>query len=317
MDKLIVNFGGPRELEEIAPFLRELLCDRDVIQTKMPPFLHTQIFSWVAKRRARRIRHDYAFIGGRSPIFFDTERLGQELGALTFHRYLPATHEASLAQIESSASAEIRVLPMFPQFTFATTGSVARFFSERLSQKALRKLRWIKSYATEPGFITSYQKKIDNFLKAHDLREEETFLFFSPHGVPEFFRSQGDPYPLECEISYQEISKAFPKAGKILAYQSKFGRGEWVRPYTIDVCREIKKYSEDRKHVVLIPLSFTTDHIETLFEMETQYLPVIREQGLHAYRCPALNFESYWIQALQELFHTPHLYSNEVLIRSC
>jgi ferrochelatase len=312
---LLVNFGGPRHLAEIEEFLRELLCDRDVIRTRFPTFLHNWLFSRIARKRALAIRHDYQLIGGRSPIFFDTEDLARELGALTFHRYLPATHEDSLRQIEASQAPEIRVLPLFPQFTYATTGSIARFFAKHLSRKTETKLRWIKSYPAHPAFVEAFQRKIREFLARSHFAEEETILLFSAHGVPQIFIDRGDPYQAECEDSYRAISAAFPNALSRLAYQSKFGRGEWLRPSTNEVCEKILDWHQGRKNIVFVPLTFPSDHIETLFEVEYQYLPLIRAHNLNAYRCPALNRESYWIEAVKILLQETELHDNKALIR--
>jgi ferrochelatase len=109
--------------------------------------------------------------------------------------------------------------------------------------------------------------------------------------------------------------RAFPKALGKLCYQSKFGRGEWLKPYTDATCEKILNWHEGRKHVVIVPISFTSDHIETLFEIEQLYLPLIRSQGLQAYRCPALNREPYWVDALAEIARESNLCRNGTLIR--
>ncbi|OGN64957.1 MAG: ferrochelatase [Chlamydiae bacterium RIFCSPHIGHO2_12_FULL_49_9] len=316
MECLLVNFGGPRDLNEVAPFLVSLLQDQDVIRTKLPPFAHRLLFGWIARRRALKVRRDYALIGGKSPIYFDTEELAKKLNiSLTFHRYLPSTHAESLEKIERSKASTICVLPLFPQFCYATTGSIARFFSENLSPKTLNKLRWIKSYAAHPAFIRSYQKRIADYLQSQNLKEEESLLFFSAHGVPKIFIEEGDIYQSECELSFKEVMKAFPKTKGLLAYQSKFGRGEWLRPYTNELCEEILSVHEGRKNIVFIPISFTSDHIETLFEIEEQYLPPVRAKNLNAFRCPSLNLEPYWIEALSEILQETNLCSAKMLIR--
>lgn len=320
---LLVNFGGPRDLNEIFPFLKELLCDRDVVDTRFPKILHNFLFQRVAKKRSLKIREDYERIGGKSPIYFDTENLATEIHLklqrkiLTFHRYLPATHFESLRKIEESNAKEIHVLPMFPQFTFATSGSIARFFSRNLSKKTLNKLRWVPSYPKDLFFIQSFQKRVQDFLKFQKLEEENTFLLFSAHGIPQIFVDKGDPYQKECEVSFEAILKAFPKALGKLCYQSKFGPGEWIQPYTNEVCETILQHNQGRKNVVFIPLSFTTDHIETLFEVEYQYLPLIRERGLNAYRCPALNLEPYWVESIAQLFLQKDVFTtmNNTLIK--
>src|SRR5439155_491549 len=124
------------------------------------------------------------------------------------------------------------------------------------------KLRWIRSYAGHPAFIAAYQRRIASFLQEQRLAEEETVLFFSAHGIPQAFVKEGDPYEEECQISVREVMKGFPQAKGRLCYQSKFGKGEWLRPYTNEACEEILSWHEGRKCVVFVPISFTSDHIE-------------------------------------------------------
>ena len=311
---ILVNFGGPRDLLEISPFLQELLCDRDVIRTKLPSFLHNLLFKRIARKRSSKIQHDYELIGGKSPIFFDTEHLAKELGAIPFHRYLSKTHAETLKRIEELSEETITVLPLFPQFTFATSGSIARFFSKNLSPATVQKLRWIPSYPDHPQFISSFQRKIKEFLKTHHLQEEKTILVFSAHGLPQTFIDTGDPYQKECEQSFHAIMQAFPKTEGVLCFQSKFGRGEWLKPSTEDVARNILK--KGRENIVFIPLSFTSDHIETLFEVEYQYMPLVRNLGLNAFRCPALNLEPYWIEALRALSLEAFKENKDLIYRS-
>jgi ferrochelatase len=136
-------------------------------------------------------------------------------------------------------------------------------------------------------------------------KEEEVVLLFSAHGVPQEFVASGDPYQQECELSYAAIKEAFPRAHSCLCYQSQFGKQPWIQPYTSAVVAKIASYAQGRKKVVIIPLSFTSDHIETLFEIEQLYLPVLREQGVEACRCPALNRNTDWIEVIASLFRDP------------
>ena len=250
------------------------------------------------------------------PIFEDTEVVAKKLGTtLTFHRYLPATHDASLQAIEACTTDHIDVLPLFPQFSYATTGSIARFFEQRLSLQTQQKLRWVRSYYQHPIYIDYFAEHIRNFLKKENIAEEDTLLFFSPHGVPTEFVCTGDPYKKECEASYNAIRAQLPNAQSLLAYQSKFGPAEWLRPYTDETCEKIREHIKGEPTVVFIPLSFTSDHVETLVEVEDQYLPVVQKAGLHAVRCPAFNTDDAWIDVLQNiLFDSPRI-SNRMLIR--
>ncbi len=312
---LFVNFGGPRTLDEIEPFLIALLTDPDVIRTKMPYFFQKYLFTRVAKKRALKIAHDYAKIGGKSPIYDDTEMLAQEVRTLTgrltftFHRYLPATHKDSIKKI-AQHNGEILVFPLFPQFSFATTGSIARFLG-----KVPCKLRWIKSYAAHPAYLQAMHTCLRVFLEQHRLQEEEVALLFSAHGLPQEFVDTGDIYEQECKKSFHALSQCFPRAIAQLAYQSKFGPEEWLKPYTDEMCIN-PAWCKERKTVVIVPLSFTSDHIETLFEIEALYLPLLREKGFLALRCPALNLRKDWVQAICQILQEKHLFQTSRLIRT-
>ncbi|MBM3208610.1 MAG: ferrochelatase, partial [Chlamydiae bacterium] len=234
---LLVNFGGPRNLDEVQPFLKELLTDGDVIRTPMPKFVQDLLFTYIAKKRSVKIAEDYQHIGGKSPIFEDTEWLAQSLRGmgyevLTFHRYLPMTHKAFLDQAPDFIDENTVVFPLFPQFSYATTGSIARWMQENLCRRKSRALSWVKSYSEHKGFIQPYINTISEYLTENNLHQKETMLFFSPHGLPVSYVFQGDIYKKECEKSYKQIMKAFPHAGSVVGYQSQFGKAEWIKPYT-------------------------------------------------------------------------------------
>jgi protoporphyrin/coproporphyrin ferrochelatase len=319
---ILVNFGGPRSLEEIHSFLTALLTDGDVIRTSFPRFFEKWFFKRVARQRAGIIAHDYKLIGGKSPIFEDTESIAQEmrsrlnLPVITFHRYLTETHAETFRQIQESSSDEFIVFPLFPQFSFATTGSIARFFEESLDESTLSRMRWIRSYPIHTGYVSAMQTVITDFLKKEGLEEKDVVLFFSAHGLPQEFVDEGDPYERECHQTFDAIRKGFPNAHSLLAFQSKFGPGEWLRPYTSEMCEIPQTWNLGRRNVVFVPMSFTSDHIETLFEIEYQYLPAIRAQGLEAFRCPAMNLRQDWLDAIVEILKEPFYTRNEHLGRS-
>jgi len=323
MEKIVIlaNFGGPRCEKELTPFLIELLTDPDVIQTSLPSFLQKWLFTRVAKKRAKIMKEEYQKMGGRSPLFQDTNRLAfllqETLGieVVAFHRYLPATHLDFFAKIERKNPATVQVLPLFPQFSYSTTGSIARLFSKKFSTNIQEKLAWIPSYATHPGYIQAEVNLIQSFLEEHNLSCKDTFLLFSCHGLPKEYVEQGDPYESQCLSSFEEIMRFFPEFSGTVSYQSQFGKKEWLRPYTEDFCKNPSSYLKGQKNVVVIPLSFTSDHLETLVEIEEQYIPLLKKQHLFAYRCPALNFSKTWIKTLPLLLQDGLFEKNETLIR--
>jgi protoporphyrin/coproporphyrin ferrochelatase len=317
---IIANFGGPRSLTEIPSFLEELLTDPDVIRTSLPSSLHHFLFKRIAKKRALKIADDYKLIGGKSPIFEDTEWIAAMLGkklscpVLAFHRYLTDTHAAFLERIRSLEAHSILVFPMFPQFTYATTGSIAKWFATHLCSKIVKKMDWIKSYPSHRSFVTVFQNTIRDFLKEKGIVEEEALLLFSAHGMPKKFICEGDIYQKECERSFQNISQGF-QTKSLLAYQSQFGKAEWIGPSTLSLCERPHSWIGRRKQVVIVPLSFTSDHIETLFEIEQQYVPLLHKAGIQAYRCPALNRRDDWLEAICSILKDSHFASNQMLIR--
>ena len=318
---ILANFGGPRSLDEIGSFLTELLTDEDVIRTPLPRFIERWFFTKIALKRVGKVAVDYELIGGKSPLFKDTETIAQQLRektnlpVITFHRYLPATHAQFFSEIHSLNADKHKIIPMYPQFSYSTTGSIARFFERCLPETLVQKMEWVKSYGTDPSYIEAMQNCIRDFLQTNKLDEKETFLFFSAHGLPQKYVNQGDPYQHECRQTYNAVMKGFPDLLSLLAFQSKFGPGEWLRPYTSELSKEPLKWNQGRKHVVFVPLSFTSDHLETLYEIEYTYLPNIQEKGLNSYRCPALNLRADWIDALVSIIEKAQI-ENKSLIRA-
>jgi ferrochelatase len=319
---IIVNFGGPRDLGEVEEFLIALLTDQEVIQTSLPACLHHLLFRRVAKKRAQTVIQDYAKIGGKSPIYEDTEQLAQRIReemqapVLTFHRYLPKTHKGFLEAVSGLCDCErICVFPLFPQFSYATTGSIALWFAKHLPRGIQDKLQWVKSYPDHAAYVEAFVSVIQERLEQLRFMEQETLLLFSAHGLPKEYVAKGDVYEQECEATFRQLEAHFPKALSRLCYQSQFGKKEWLRPYTNEVCKDIAEWGKGYSNVLIVPLSFTSDHIETLFEVEELYIPILRDGGWNAARCPALNLRADWIRAIVQIVGSESCLGNDSLIR--
>ena len=318
---LVVNFGGPRNLEEVPAFLEDLLTDKDVIRTPIPSFFQDYFFKIVAKKRSVKVAKDYEMIGGKSPIFEDTQWVAAALGraldlpSAAFHRYLRQTHKDSLDKLQAIDAEEIWVFPLFPQFSYATTGSIARWFKENTSVSFHQKMKWVRSYSAHESYIGAFTQNTREFIEEKSLQEEETVLLFSAHGLPESFIQEGDPYQKECEETFEKVSSEFPKALSLLSYQSKFGRAKWIEPSTIGMCSQVKTWIGIKKQIVFLPLSFTSDHIETLFEVEQEYMKPLRDLGYKVYRSPALGRRQGWVEAMKEILLGSKKVENTLLIR--
>ncbi len=307
---LLANFGGPRTPTEVEPFLKSLLGDQEILPTALPPFLHRLIFSRVAAKRAPYIRKTYEVIGGGSAIWADTEYLKEVLArqwsqVLSFHRYLDSTHSSSFEAIKRlDSSSPLTVFPLFPHFSRATTGSIATLFYKKLPRAVSERTFWIQSYATHPAYIKLWQEKIARFFQENGIAEKDAVLLFSAHSLPEKFIAEGDPYKKEVEASFEAIRAAFPDTLCKLTFQSKFGRGKWLEPETARSCRSLLEWARGREVVLFIPISFTSDHIETLYEIEKLYLPIAERRSYKAYRMAAFNREEGWLKAIEEIILT-------------
>lgn len=287
----------------------------------MPRPVHNWLFSRIARKRSVKIAPEYESMGGGSPIYSDTEAIAEALRlridgpVLTYHRYIPATHDAFLKELQEVSCETILFFPMFPQFTYATTGSVARWLEEQLPKEVAAKIRWIKSYPTHPGFVLPYQRIIREEMERGGVREEELVLLFTAHGIPQKFVAGGDLYEEECQASFERIASAFPKALSRLAFQSKFGPGEWLRPYTSDLSESAGDWCQGRPHLFFVPLSFTSDHIETLVEIERDYVPAVARAGLSVRRVPALNRRHDWVEGILAILQETTSCNNQMLVR--
>lgn len=307
MTYLLVNFGGPRSLPEIEPFLAELLTDQDVIQTRMPSWLHRRVFGRVARRRVSQVAHQYEAIGGKSPIFEDTEELARQLSGklgapvLTFHRYLPATH-STFVETMRKVQGDIIVLPLFPQFSYTTTGSAARWMLRHLPFDTVQRMGWIHSYCDHAAFIDPLCQQLEGL---HD-----TLLLCSVHGLPIQYVAHGDPYQRECQRSLTALLERLPHLRAILGYQSQFGKQEWLKPSTAQLCEQLEG------NILIVPLSFVSDHLETLYEIEHEYVARLHQRSIPARRLPALGLNPHWVQGLAQLLRKPpNLTTTQMLIR--
>lgn len=317
---VLANYGGPRNLEEVGNFLRAILTDPDVVQTSIPGPIQRWLFSRIAKKKTPSSQKAYEKIGGSSPIAPLTDELASSLHklmgqpVLPFHRYLEPSHSSFCASLEEIDANEIIVFPLFPQFSYASTGSCARWFSKHLSRKTRSKLRWLKSYPSHPAFIEALGKSIQSFLLQKKLGENDCSFIYLSHGLPEKFVSKGDPYRDECEQTVSQLKKLFPGVPSQMGYQCKPGPGDWLKPYARDLCSNYSEWGEGRKNLIFIPLTFTTDSLETLGTIDFDLLPLVPE-GVCAHRLPALNTQESWVQAIPKILSKASLCKNKELIR--
>jgi len=307
---LLLNMGGPDTINAVRPFLFRLLSDNDLIP--LPASAITQpVFAWaVSGLRARKVRRYYEEIGGGSPIgkITETQRaaledaLGKTGGNFKVYvgmRYwYPLTKHAALEMKEDGVSRAI-VLPLYPQYCAVTTGSSFKDLRRWLSWAGCSfHVTEIRSYPEHPGYVTALAETVARAIQGVD--REGMFILFSAHGIPERLVRSGDPYRAETQATVAAVMRSFPEIPHSLSWQSRAGREPWLSPDTEDEVTRLA--AEGIRRLVVVPVSFVSDHIETLHELDIRLAAHANKMGIQSFhRAPALNDSQLFIEALKTI----------------
>lgn len=320
---VLFNMGGPDSLSAIQPFLYNLFSDHDIIRV---PRLIQKPFAWILSRlRAKKTRHYYEIMGGKSPQKEQTleqaKALQQALGegfrvAVALRYWHPFTDQA-LQELFKEDIHSLVLLPLYPQYSRTTTGSSFNEF-DRVFRKikpsgknfnlttlkgqerpyyyssVLPVLR-INCYHNHPTYIRAMVENI----KEHLPDWQEYFFLFTAHSLPVSIIEEGDPYQKQTEETVRLIIQHFPGVQHALGYQSKVGPTRWLQPFTDKLLEEL--IESGIKKIAVIPVSFTCEHSETLYELDHLYGGIARQRGVEYVRIPTLKTHPYYIQALKEL----------------
>ncbi len=311
---LLLNLGGPDKLEDVGPFLYNLFSDPEIIRLPFP-WLQKPLASFIASRRKARSQENYKQIGGGSPLRRITEAQGEALRSelhaqgkdadiyIGMRYWHPYTEEA-IASLTQDKIENLVILPLYPQFSISTSGSSFRLL-ERLwkTDPKLQKIEYtvIPSWYKEPGYLEAMAQLIAQELDQLP-NPDEAHIFFSAHGVPKsYVEEAGDPYQQEIEECTELIVHTLNRPNShTLAYQSRVGPVEWLQPYTEDAIKDLGE--KGIKNLVVVPISFVSEHIETLQEIDMEYRELAEESGIHNFRrVPALNTHPVFIKALADL----------------
>ena len=311
---LLLNLGGPEQLEDVRPFLFNLFADPEIIRLPFP-WLQKPLAWLISTSRASKSQDNYKEIGGGSPLRHITEEQGsalrnylQKLGRdvkiyIGMRYWYPFTEEA-VAQIKQDGIEELVILPLYPQFSISTSGSSFRLL-EKLWQNdpALQKINYtlIPSWYNSPGYVRAMADLIVQTLDQLP-NPEGGHIFFSAHGVPvSYVEEAGDPYQREMEHCVELIMKAVDRPNDFtLAYQSRVGPVEWLQPYTEDAIQTLATQGVD--DLVVVPISFVSEHIETLQEIDIEYREIAEEEGIEGFhRVPALDTYPRFIADLADM----------------
>jgi ferrochelatase len=305
---VLFNLGGPDRPENVRPFLRNLFRDPAIIGA---PGLIREFLAWlISTTRTKEATANYAKMGGGSPIVPETEKQAQALTAalqerlgaddevrcfLAMRYWHPFVDEAVKA-VKAYAPDEIVLLPLYPQFSTTTTGSSFKAWRDAGGPEA----RAICCFPEEADFITAHARLIEaEWEKAG--KPENTRVLYSAHGLPETIIKKGDSYQWQVEQTVAAVNARLPEhlQNHEICFQSRVGPLKWIGPSTEEA---IERACKDDKHILLTPIAFVSEHIETLVELDEEYAELAHEHGAKGYdRVPALGDQPDFIAALAKL----------------
>ncbi len=301
---LLLNMGGPNTLLEVKLFLTNMFNDPRIIAAPKP--IRKMIAWFITAKRHKEAEHNYALIGGKSPIIAHTARVVDALSAridADVHyvmRYTPPFTDAVLSKLKDYDA--IYAIPLYPHFSATTTlSSFDVLYAEAKKLGISDKIHTLDRYYNHPDYIASIVERIKESLGGEDPREFE--LIFSAHGLPKKIIEKGDLYQRHIRANVYHARRALDEAGIFfhnthLAYQSRVGPLEWIRPYLEDKLASLKT-----KKVIIYPIAFTIDNSETEFELEIEYREKAQAMGFETYRvAKAPNDHPLFIQTLEKLY---------------
>jgi len=313
---LVFNLGGPETLRDVKPFLYRLFSDPEIIRIKFTP-LRKLIAYTIATLRRKKSEGYYAQIGGGSPIrrltedqagALEVELKSRGRDARTFVGMCaaPPFLEEAVDRALQSQVQQLVILPLFPQFSTTTTGSgfpILRRLMESRPQFKFIDVRWVREWFDHPVYIESFVLAIERELKKNK-NSDKVHILFSAHSIPESYVKQGDPYLEQTEKTVHLIMDRLKKMGHTnthqLAFQSKVGPQKWLSPMTSDVIVDLGK--NGIRDVLVVPISFVSEHSETLYELDILYKKSAEKAGITNFRrVPALNSDATFIRALADI----------------
>jgi ferrochelatase len=303
-----MNLGGPDSPAAVRPFLYNLFSDPAIID--LPALLRRPLAWLIARQRSRVAAEIYAHLGGSSPLLANTEAQGQALEAelgpgyrcFVAMRYWHPLTAAAVTAVKQWQPDEIVLLPLYPQFSTTTTASsLAAWHDEAKRQGLACPTRAVPAHPTEPGFIAALAGLIDRRLVEAASRKKPIRLLLSAHGLPLKIVRKGDPYRQQIESTASAVVAALeqPIAGWRVCYQSRVGPLAWLEP---SVEEELRAAGQDGVAVVIAPISFVSEHSETLVELDRDYRRLAESSGVPFYgRVPTVGTEPRFIAGLARL----------------
>jgi len=306
---VLFQLGGPDTLEAIEPFLYNLFCDPDIIDFPFARIGRKALAKLISSTRARKVQHHYATIGGGSPIRRHTERQARALEAelrsrgidahcfVAMRYWHPFTHEA-IAALQAAACNELVLLPMYPQYSSTTTGSSLNEWRRCFSDDVA--VHCIETFYRNTIYLDAVIEKVNEALSRFPSPARPEIVF-SAHSIPMSVVEKGDPYQFQIEETVRLLSERGGWTNRHrLCYQSKVGASRWLQPSLHQTLRQLS--SEGVREVLVVPIAFVSDHVETLGEIDHEARHEAGRFGITQFEMSAgLNDSRKFIQALGQI----------------
>lgn len=303
---LLLNMGGPNNLDEVQLFLKNMFNDKRIIPAPQP--IRAMIAKLIIFKRLKESQGNYKKIGGKSPIVAYTQALidllekNVDASVHMVMRYTPPFAKDVVANLQDVD--EIYAIPLYPHYSKTTTLSSMEDLTQTLKKYNIgAKLKTIDSFYSDETYNLCIVERIKEALNGEDPSDFE--LVFSAHGLPQRNINQGDPYQKQLKYNLFHARKALFQAGiefhnTHLAYQSRLGPAQWIKPYL-----ETKLAALKKKKVILYPLAFTVDNSETEYELVLEYKEIADELGFSDYRvAKAPNDHPLFVQSLCNIYES-------------
>jgi ferrochelatase len=303
---VLFNLGGPDGQEDVKPFLFNLFNDPAIIG--LPGLIRTPLARLISRRRETTARANYALMGGGSPLLAETRAQAEALEtalaerqpdddvrAFVAMRYWSPLTEETAVQVAAFGPDEIVLLPLYPQFSTTTTESSLGRWAEVYAGSGAS--RAVCGYPHGEGWIVAQVQAVRVGLGAAGDRPVR--VLFSAHGIPErLIEKKGDPYRVQVESTCAAIAAAAGLGDWSICYQSRVGPMTWLGPSTPEA---IEQAGRDGVGVVVVPVAFVSEHVETRVELDIEYAELARRLGVAPYlRVPAVGVAPPFIAMLAE-----------------
>lgn len=289
---VLYNLGGPDGPDDVRPFLFNLFNDPMIIGAPAP--IRWLLAQMISRRRAPIAQEIYAHIGGGSPLLANTRAQadaleevlnagdGENYKCFVAMRYWHPMCGAVMDEVIASAPERIVLLPLYPQFSTTTVGSMMRIWEREARKRKLEiPVTALCCYPTDPGFVDAVAGLLSTALEGASGDRKNLRVLFSAHGLPKQIVEGGDPYQSQVERTAAAVMESLGQdLDWLCCYQSRVGPLEWIGPSTDD---EIERAGADGKSVIIVPIAFVSEHSETLVELDIEYRDLAEKAGVAEY----------------------------------